>query len=88
MDATKLCLAQTAAKYTQSTLSYISVVGLQQAIDNLLALGVKKIYDHASVLAHILISELKNRRWVSVHLTDSKNFSPSYYVIIFNKIRS
>ena len=42
MDAEGLSLAKTAAKYTQSTLSYISVVGLDAAIDHLLAIGIEK----------------------------------------------
>ena len=38
MDAQSLMLAKTAAKYTQSTLSYITAIGLKSSMDQLLSL--------------------------------------------------
>ena len=76
MDATKLSLAETAAKYTQSTLSYISVVGLHAAMDDLLQMSIKNIYSHSHSLATILISKLEGLNWEPFHKTTSSEFSP------------
>ena len=60
MDATRLLLSNTASKYTQSTLSYISVVGLVKAIDMLIGVGIANIECHAKELSTILTEGLKN----------------------------
>ena len=60
MDTTKLLLAETAAKYTQSTLFYISAVGLNAALDDLLKVNIEKIFSHSHRLATILISKLES----------------------------
>jgi len=49
-DATRLLLADDARRYTQATMSYVSVVGLTTTIDQLLTLGVKKLEHHATRL--------------------------------------
>ena len=76
MDATKLLLAETAAKYTQSTLSYISAVGLNAALDDLLKMGIEKIFSHSHSLATILLSKLEGLNWEPFHKTASSEFSP------------
>ena len=63
MDAKKLLLAQTAAKYTQSTLSYISAVGLEAALGELLMFGTNRINKHSQNLADLLIKGLSNLEW-------------------------
>ena len=63
MDATRLLLSQTAAKYTQSTMSYISVVGLNAAIEQLLNIGIANIEAHSKRLASILARGLKKSSW-------------------------
>ena len=60
MDAKQLLLSKTAAKYTQSPLSYISVVGLNAAFDELLRFSVERINNHSSQLAEVLLSGLTN----------------------------
>ena len=58
MDTKKLLLAQTAAKYTQSTLSYISAVGLEAALGELLMIGTDRINKHSQNLTDLLIKGL------------------------------
>ena len=81
MDATRLSLSQTAAKYTQSTLSYISVIGLNSAINSLLTIGIEEIYNHARGLSNILIPGLKDLSWNSFQKINSVEFSPHIIAI-------
>src|SRR2546427_4950222 len=46
-DATSVSLANDARRYTQSTMSYVSMVGLVVAIEQLLSLGEARIEAHA-----------------------------------------
>ncbi len=75
MEATKLNLSKTAAKYTQSTISYISVVGLKTAIQQLLDIKVLSIMKHSDKLAKILFSMLEDSDWKSFRPTTSTEFS-------------
>ena len=75
MEATKLNLSKTAAKYTQSTISYISVVGLKTAIQQLLDIKVSRIMKHSDKLAKILFSMLEDSDWKSFRPTTSNEFS-------------
>lgn len=75
MEATKLNLSKTAAKYTQSTISYISVVGLKTAIQQLLDIKVSSIMKHSDKLAKILFSMLEESDWKSFRPTTSNEFS-------------
>ena len=63
MDTKKLLLAQTAAKYTQSTLSYISAVGLEAALGELLMIGTDRINKHSQNLTDLLIKGLSTLEW-------------------------
>ena len=75
MDATRLTLSKTAAKYTQSTISYISVVSLNESLDALLKIGIDKIDNHSRTLAKILISGLKTLDWKSFRTADNEEAS-------------
>ena len=75
MEATKLNLSKTAAKYTQSTISYISVVGLKTAIQQLLDIKISSIMKHSDKLAKILLSMLEESDWKSFRQTTSNEFS-------------
>ncbi len=75
MEATKLNLSKTAAKYTQSTISYISVVGLKTAIQQILDIKVLSIMKHSDKLAKILFSMLEDSDWKSFRPTTSNEFS-------------
>ncbi|MBS1195323.1 MAG: cysteine desulfurase, partial [Actinobacteria bacterium] len=54
-DATRLPLAGDARRFTQATMSYISVAGLTTALDQLLALGPDAIEGHAARLRDRLL---------------------------------
>jgi len=63
MQATRLLLADDARRYTQSTMSYISIVGLSAAIGELLALGAVNVEAHADALADALVNGLRGTGW-------------------------
>ena len=76
MDAKTLMLAKTAAKYTQSTLSYITAMGLKASVDELLKLGLENIDGHSQKLASALISGLNGSDWTPFQSPESPGFSP------------
>ena len=76
MDAQNLKLSKTASKYTQSTLSYISAVGLRASIDALLKLGLEAISTHAEELSGLLIRGLAGSGWAPFRAAESAAFSP------------
>jgi cysteine desulfurase / selenocysteine lyase len=62
-DATRLLVADGARRYTQSTMSYVSVVGLTTAMDQLLAIGTDELVDRAKRLARSLIESVGRHGW-------------------------
>jgi selenocysteine lyase/cysteine desulfurase len=62
-DATRLPLAQGGRRYTQSTISYASAVGLAAAIDQLLVVGLDDIERAAAHLARHVVDELRPNGW-------------------------
>ncbi|MDG2475003.1 MAG: aminotransferase class V-fold PLP-dependent enzyme [Paracoccaceae bacterium] len=75
MNAKQLSLSKTATKYTQSTLSYISAVGLSAALKELLEIDVNEINAHSYKLAGILLSGLEHLEWKPFRRVDSSEFS-------------
>ena len=62
-DATRLALAEGARRFTQSTMSYVSVVGLTTAMDQLLAIGLDSVERHARRLHDLLLDAVEDRGW-------------------------
>jgi cysteine desulfurase / selenocysteine lyase len=62
-DATSVSLANDARRYTQSTMSYVSMVGLVVAVEQLLSLGESRIEAHARSLAAMLVSDASKYGW-------------------------
>jgi len=62
-DATAVSLANDARRYTQSTMSYISIAGLAVAVEQLLSLGETRIEAHARGLAAMLVSDAGKHGW-------------------------
>lgn len=62
-DAQTDSYAEDARRYTQSTMSYVSVAGLTVAMDQLLSLGIDKIEEHARKLAGVLIDGVSGYGW-------------------------
>ena len=72
MQATKLPLANDARRFTQSTMSYISMSGLTVAIGELLVMGASRIETHALSLARLLDEELKGTGWTPFRPIEDK----------------
>ena len=62
-DATAVSLANDARRYTQSTMSYVSLAGLVVAVEQLLSLGETRIEAHARRLAAMLVSDAGKYGW-------------------------
>jgi len=62
-DATRLLVAADARRFTQSTMSYVSMAGLTVALDELLTLGEERIEAHSRALAGVLIDAVAPLGW-------------------------
>ena len=62
-DAARLPLAEGARRFTQSTMSYLSVVGLTTAMDRLLAIGLDRVERHATRLHDLLLDAAEDHGW-------------------------
>ncbi len=62
-DRTRVLFADDARRYTQSTMSDVSVAGLTAAIDQILTNGYLKIENHAERLAQMLIELVEPYDW-------------------------
>jgi selenocysteine lyase/cysteine desulfurase len=60
-------LAEDARRFTQSTMSYVSVVGVTTAVDQLLATGLDSIEHHATRLRDLLLDAVEDRGWQPFH---------------------
>jgi cysteine desulfurase/selenocysteine lyase len=74
--ATSLLLADDARRYTQSTMSYISMTGLTVAISELLTMGLDAIESHAGSLASLLADGLDGSGWKPFRSIGGKAASP------------
>ena len=63
-DATRIALAEGARRFTQSTMSYLSVAGLTTAMDQLLAIGLDRVEQHATRLHDLLLDAAEDRGWL------------------------
>lgn len=75
-DATRLLLAEDAHRYTQSTMSYVSVAGLTAAIRELLEVGVEAIERHAAQLGQLLVAAAGSHGWQPFRQLDDAGASP------------
>jgi selenocysteine lyase/cysteine desulfurase len=64
LDATHLALAKGGRRFTQSTMSYLSVAGLSTSIDQLLAIGMDRVEHHATGLRDLLLRAVEDRGWL------------------------
>ena len=72
LQATKLPMANDARRYTQSTMSYISIEGLRVALGELLAMGAENIETHGRSLAALLLAKLEGSGWTPYRSLDDK----------------
>lgn len=75
-DATRLLLADDARRYTQSTMSYMSVIGLTTAIEQLLSVGMAEVEFHATRLGNLLVSAVERHGWRPFRDLDDRAASP------------
>lgn len=75
-DATHLSLAPDARRFTQSTMSYVSVTGLTVAIQGLLATGLAEIEQHAARLADLLEQAVEPLGWRPFRPPGDRGASP------------
>jgi len=75
-DATRLPLAGDARRFTQATMSYISVAGLTTALDGLLAAGLEAIEGHAARLRDLLLDAVEGRGWTAFRPRGSAAAAP------------
>jgi selenocysteine lyase/cysteine desulfurase len=66
-DAKSISFASDARRFTQSTMSYVSIAGLIVSIEQLLSLGEKRIEAHARQLATMLVDGAREYRWEPFH---------------------
>lgn len=62
-DATRLLVADGGRRYTQSTMSYVSVAGLTAAVGELLAVGPHALAAHAAGLGRRLLDVFRPAGW-------------------------
>ncbi len=62
-DATQVLVADDARRYTQSTMSYVSIAALTASLDQLLSLGEAPIETHARRLSAMLIERASKNGW-------------------------
>jgi cysteine desulfurase / selenocysteine lyase len=75
-DATRMSLAPDARRFTQSTMSYISVTGLTTAVDELLVTGIGEVAQHAARLADLLVGAVEPLGWRPYRPLDDRAASP------------
>ena len=75
-DATSVSLASDARRYTQSTMSYVSMTGLIAALDQLLSASVDRIQAHAQSLAALLVRDVRNYGWEPFRSVGGPDASP------------
>ena len=75
-DATHLLLAGDARRFTQATMSYVSVAGLTTALDGLLATGLDAIEGHSGRLRDRLLDAVERTGWTPFHPRGSAAAAP------------
>jgi len=75
-DATVLSLADSARRFTQATMSYVSVIGVTKAMDQLLAAGLDSVEHHARQLEDLLLDGVERHGWQPFHLRGSSAAAP------------
>src|SRR5262250_2354212 len=75
-DAKSVSFAPDARRFTQSTMSYVSMAGLSVSIEHLLSLGENRIEAHARQLAAMLVDGAREYGWEPFHDVHAVDASP------------
>jgi len=76
-DATNLEFAADARRFTQSTMSYVSVAGLTKAVEQLVGTGIDRIEKHAARLARYLVDAVEPMGWTPFRHLDDPAAAPN-----------
>jgi selenocysteine lyase/cysteine desulfurase len=66
-DSKSVSFASDARRFTQSTMSYVSIAGLTVSIEQLLSLGENRIEEHAHQLAIMVVDGAREYGWQPFH---------------------
>ena len=75
-DATDLRFAPDARRFTESTMSYVSMVGLTTSLDHLLPVGESRLEAHSRRLSGRLIEGASAHGWMPFRAPDDASASP------------
>ena len=75
MNTRDLKFANSAMKFTQSTISYITIKGIEQSLDQILRLSTKKISNHSKKLSKILLNKIQATPWQAFRTERDYEFS-------------
>ncbi len=75
-EATSLHFAADARRFTQSTMSYISMAGLTTALDHLASLGGSRLDAHSRQLSQRLIQGARAQGWTPFRASEDASASP------------
>ena len=75
-EATKLHFATGARRFTQSTMSYISMAGLTTALDQLMSLNESRLEAHSRRLSRRLIKGARVHGWTPFRALEDASASP------------
>jgi selenocysteine lyase/cysteine desulfurase len=85
-DAKSVSFASDARRFTQSTMSYVSIAGLTVSIEQLLSLGENRIEEHARQLAAMLVDGAREYGWEPFH--DVHDVAASPHIISLGHSRT
>jgi len=75
-EATSLQFAPNARRYTQSTMSYVSMAGLTTALDHLMSLDASRLEAHSRQLSRRLIQGAQAHGWSPFRALEDPSASP------------
>ncbi len=75
-DATRLSFAPDARRFTESTMSYVSMVGLTTSLDHLLPVGESQLEAHSRRLSDRLVKGASAHGWMPFRAPDDASASP------------
>ncbi len=85
-NAMELDFPKNARKYTQSTMSYLTVKGLELSVGELIDLNPSRIEEHSLSLSSYLLEALKGTKWAAFREIDSPERSPNILSLHNQKI--
>ena len=75
-EATSVLFAADARRFTQSTMSYVSMAGLATALDHLMSLGEGRLEEHSRELSRRLIQGARAHGWTPFRASEDASASP------------